>query len=424
MATPAATDPVQTPADGIIGRRQGPAFLPLFLLAWFGVTIAFNGLMGAAIPKVVYLLDPVRKDADLALITSVGGVVTLVLTPLFGRLSDRTRARWGMRKPWMAGGAVVLFAGVLVLAYAHTLPLLVLGWSVTQIGIAAVAMGQHTLLADQIPARIRARVSAATGVAGGVATVAGAAIIAALPQDRQALWFLVPGAICLVLNLALCFGYVDARRSAPAEPLRLRELLATYWLNPVRYKDFAWAWICRFFITMSILTVSLFLLFLIIDSLGVPPERASAVQAVAYSVFVVANMVTTVLFGWISDRTGRRKTIVFAASALTVAGLVVAMLARDQTMFLIGLGIVGAGQGAFISVDVAMMTELIPSVDDAGKDLGIVALSYQLPQVIGPIVGAWVVGLGGCSNYTNLFIFTIVLAALGALSVLPIKGVR
>lgn len=424
MSSTAATDSPETPAEGIIGQRQGPAFLPLFILAWFGVTIAFNGMMGAAIPKVVYLLGPESKDRNLAVITSIGGVVTLVLTPLFGRLSDRTRLGWGMRRPWMAGGAVVILAGALVLAYAHVVPLLVLGWCITQIGIAAVAMGQHTLLADQIPARIRARVSAATGVSAGVATVAGAAIIAALPQDQQAPWFLVPGTICLVLNLALCFGYRDARRTTPVEPLRAREILATYWLNPVRYKDFAWAWVCRFCITMSILTVSLFLLFLIIDSLGVPPERASAVQAVSYSVFVVANMVTTVLFGWISDRPGRRKTIVFSASALTVAGLVVAMLAGDQTMFLIGLGIVGAGQGAFISVDVAMMTELIPSVDDAGKDLGIVALSYQLPQVIGPIVGAWVVGLGGGSNYTNLFLFTIVLAALGALAVLPIKGVR
>lgn len=133
---------------------------------------------------------------------------------------------------------------------------------------------------------------------------------------------------------------------------------------------------------------------------------------------------TTLIFGWISDRTGRRKAIVLISSVITTAGLVVAMLAGDQTLFLVALAVVGAGQGAFISVDVAMMTELIPSADDAGKDLGIVALSYQLPQVIGPIIGAWVIGIGGGHNYTNLFIFTIVLAALGAVTVLPIKGVR
>lgn len=173
------------PHDEIIGSRQGWQFVPALVVAWLGLNVAVNGFLGAAIPKAVYLLGRADKDAHLALVTSIGGVVALIATPVCGRLSDRTRARWGMRKPWMLGGSVVIVLGAVVLAYSHSLVSLIVGWSLTQLGISAVAMGQHTLLADQVPARTRARVAAATGVASSLGAVLGAMIVGALPQDRR-----------------------------------------------------------------------------------------------------------------------------------------------------------------------------------------------------------------------------------------------
>ncbi|MFP3821875.1 hypothetical protein SB658_24570, partial [Bacillus sp. SIMBA_008] len=87
-----------------------------------------------------------------------------------------------------------------------------------------------------------------------------------------------------------------------------------YWLNPLRYRDFFWAWACRLFVTMSILTVSTYLLFFIIDRLGVPKEQASGVFATVLIAFTLTSILTTVVFGWISDRTGRRKAIVWVSA--------------------------------------------------------------------------------------------------------------
>ena len=134
---------------------------------------------------------------------------------------------------------------------------------------------------------------------------------------------------------------------------------------------------------------------------------------------------TTSLFGWISDRTGRRKAIVWVSALLSAAGLTIAALAPDLTTFLIAMMLVGGAQGAFISVDIAMMTEVLPNFDEAGKDLGIVSLSYQVPQVLVPVLAIPLLAIGGSGeNYSALFIAAIVFGVLGGLCVLPIKSVK
>lgn len=410
-------------ADEILGGPQGRQFLPLLVLAWFGAGITVGAITGAAIPKLLTLLDEPAKEHNLALVSAVGGIAITVATPLFGRLSDRTTAALGMRRPWYIGGLAVGSIGCLLMALATGVPLLLLGWVVVQLGYGAVAMANHTLLADQVPARIRARVSAAVGVATAVSTIVGVGLVAALPFGSSWTWFAVPGLLGLFAVAPICAGFRDVVRTSPPPPLRARDLLGSYWLDPVRYRDFAWAWTSRFFMTMSILTISLFLFFLIIDTLGFSAQEAGGVQTRALAVFFVGNVIATVLFGWLSDRLGRRREIVWASGLCSAAGVAVVMLSGGMGAFLTGMAVVGFAQGAYIAVDVALMTEVLPSREDAGKDLGIVALAYQLPQIIGPVVGAAVISLAG-GDYRGLFVFSIVCSVLGGLAVVPIRGVR
>lgn len=424
--TTAAADAVPAnplAGDEIIGRRQGWWFLPLLVLSWFGSALVIGAISGASMPKFLTLLDEESKEENLALISSVGGIVVMIATPLIGRLSDRTMLAWGMRKPWYAGGIVVAALGVVLLALSGTVWGMVLGWCVLQVGNGAIAMANHTLLADQVPSRIRARAAAATGVGAGIATIAAAAIVAALPIDQAWTWYAVPGALGLLFVLPMLFCYTDATRTTRPEPLRVRDILSTYWLNPARYRDFAWAWVSRFFMTMSILSISLYLFFLIVETLGYSAEQAGGVQTTALLAFFVGNIVATVLFGWISDKLGRRKLIIWISGIVSAAGIIVVMSSPGMGTFLVGITIVGFAQGAYIAVDVALMTEVLPSREDAGKDLGIVALAYQLPQVLAPVAAAGFIALAG-GSYSGLYLFSIVCSLIGGLTVIPVRGVR
>lgn len=423
-ASPSSTAAMTTAArDDIPGGPQPRGFLPLFVVAWFGVTLALGTISGASIPKALAFLDDATKAMNLSIITGAGGVMIIVITPLFGRLSDRTMSRFGLRRPWLIGGALVATVGVLILSAAQSLIGTLVGWLIVQAGFGASNMVIHALLADQIPRRIRARVAAAAGVATGLGLIVGAQIMALLPNDQRWAWFVVPGLIGVVLSTVFVFRFRDIVRTAPAPALRAADILSTYWLSPRRHPDFFWAFLSRFLVTMSITAISTFLLFIIIDRLHVPVTEASPVQALALVVFMIGNIVTAVLFGWISDRSGRRKAIVVVASALSAIGLVLTMMASDVGSILVGIAIVGAAQGAYVSVDVALMTEVLPSFDEAGKDLGIVALSYQIPQLLVPVIALPLLAAGG-GGYDAFFVLAIGFAAIGGLAVLPIRSVR
>lgn len=411
--------------DTVPGSPQPRGFLAAFVLSWFGLNLVLGTLIGASIPKVFALADDATKGISLSVVAAVGGVVVMVITPLFGRLSDRTMSRLGKRRPWILGGSLVGLAGALVLAVSTQLWLVVVGWAIVQIGYGATNSAVHALLADQIPKRTRARVSAAASVGSVLALIVGSVLIAALPNDAQWTWFVVPAVLGTVFSALLFFRLRDIVRTERAEPWRWSDVLSTYWLNPIAYRDFFWAWACRLLVTMSIVTVTLYLLYFIIDRLGVPAEQASGVYAQILIVFTLATIVTGVLFAWISDRTGRRKAIVWVSALLSAGGLVVAACSTDIGMFLIAMTLVGAAQGAFVSVDVAMMTEVLPTFDEAGKDLGIVSLSYQVPQVLVPVIAIPLLAIGGgTQNYTALFVAAITFGVLGGLAVLPIRKVR
>jgi MFS family permease len=84
--------------------------------------------------------------------------------------------------------------------------------------------------------------------------------------------------------------------------------------------------------------------------------------------------------------------------------------------------VLGAGFGMFLAVDFALLTEVLPSAADRGKDMGVINIAASSPQVIAPLIAApTVLYLGG---YTALFALSAVIGLLGAVFVVKIKGVR
>src|SRR3546814_3873150 len=62
--------------------------------------------------------------------------------------------------------------------------------------------------------------------------------------------------------------------------------------------------------------------------------------------------------GLLSDRIGRRKPIVFASSIIMGAALTVPLFLPSLQGMLIYAALIGIGYGAFMSVDMALMTQI------------------------------------------------------------------
>jgi MFS family permease len=81
----------------------------------------------------------------------------------------------------------------------------------------------------------------------------------------------------------------------------------------------------------------------------------------------------------------------------------------------------GMGYGAYIAVDQALITQVLPQARDRAKDLGIINIAIVCPGAIGALIAAPVVSLAG---YPALFAATAVVAIAASLGVWRIKSVR
>jgi MFS family permease len=83
--------------------------------------------------------------------------------------------------------------------------------------------------------------------------------------------------------------------------------------------------------------------------------------------------------------------------------------------------VAGIGMGAFNAVDQALNVEVLPSQENAAKDLGVLNLANTGGQIVGPLVAAAAISAVG---YQAMFPFAAGLALVGAGLILAIRRVR
>ena len=193
-AGPQDWDPATDRRTVLNVRPVGRGFVSLYALSYAGGALVFLApLLVSLALKVNSLVGIDQAPKNLALVTGVGSLLAIVSNPFFGRLSDRTTSRLGMRRPWMlvglAGGAI----GTLTIAVAPSIPVVLLGWCICQVFFNALLAAQVAVLHDQVPTVQRGVVSGVLGVCLPVASVAGTYLVQAFDQHHPDH---VPGAVC------------------------------------------------------------------------------------------------------------------------------------------------------------------------------------------------------------------------------------
>ena len=405
-------------------ERVGWGFISLYSLAYMSTCLVFLApLLVTLALKIDSLVGIQQAPKSLALVTGSGALLSLVGNPFFGRMSDRTTSRLGMRRPWMVIGLLGGSVGILVVAWAPTVAVVLVGWCTAQLFFNALLAALVAVLPDQVPTVQRGMVSGVLGVCLPLASVIGTFVVQVFAGNQLAM-FLAPCAIggFFILLFALT---LDDRHLARADrpDWSVRELLRTFYVNPRRSPDFAWAFVSRFMIVMAYAFLATYQAYYLLDKIGTAEAdvpRQVFLGTVSQSVMIVA---ASLVGGRLSDRTGRRKVFVLAASVVYGLAMFVIAVASGFNGFLVGMAIAGLGFGLYMAVDLALVADVLPDKENVAKDLGVFNMAGALPFVIAPAIAPVVLAISG-GSYGVLYAVAGVFAVVGAAAILPVTGVR
>ena len=405
-------------------RRVGWGFISLYALAFISTSLVFLApLLVSLALKVNSLVGIEQAPNSLSVVTGIGALLAMVGNPFFGRMSDRTSSRLGMRRPWMVIGLVGGSLGILIVALAPSIPVVLVGWCIAQLLFNALLAAMVAVLPDQVPVGQRGLVAGVLGVCVPVASVSGTFLVKLFTGNQLAM-FLVPCAVGGFFILLFAVRLDDRRLARADKPAwSLREFASTFYVNPRKSPDFAWAFASRFMFVLAYAFLTTYQAYYLLDKIGsaeAEVPRQIFLGTLTQSVVVVA---ASLIGGRLSDRTGRRKRFVLTAAVVYGLAMFVIAIASNFNGFLVGMAIGGLGFGVYTAVDLALVADVLPDSDNAAKDLGVLNIAGALPFSVAPGIAPAVLAIGG-GSYGVLYAVAGVCAIIGAVAILPVKGVR
>jgi MFS family permease len=202
--------------------------------------------------------------------------------------------------------------------------------------------------------------------------------------------------------------------------------------RPRRSPDFTWVVVTRMLVMMGVYIVQVFLLQYMIFVAKAPNPQAATTQFII--LLTVAATASTLFAGWGSDRIGRKRMVYICGAFMTIVGaafIFTPYFAPNNILQVafIAAAIFGLGYGAYISVDWALVADVLPSEATFARDMGIWNIALTLPQVLAFVFGSILISLGVALGsrilgYTLLFVCFVVFCVLGTVTIRFIKGVR
>lgn len=457
-----------------MGRMKPLSWLRLLALTTFGfaLTLVSNTLDPAIYGHTILQIAPDNPNTVLGFATAAGSILSIFLAPIIGAFSDRTKSRWGKRFPFFMAGVPIIVLSLLTIGFANSVTIFLLGVLLYRVGDYLVFPVWEAIYPDHVPSQQR-------GLAGGMkaffdilAVVTGRFIAGELMAravefgDSYVVAAIAVPSVILLAALAITWlalrglptpspapslrsgqalpperGRVKEKRlgiafprlrSGQAKPLLRNELLAkTNFVDVFRFdwrkhRDFVWWTINRFLYWTGFVTIGTFMLFYVIDVIGLAEADAQRYIARVSLVLGGAILFAAIPAGRLADRLGRRPLIIVSC-ALTAIGAVLVVLLRDLNGLTVAAALVGLGAGIYNASSFALLTDVVP-VREAGRFLGLANIAGAAGGALARFAGGAVIdplnALSGSSSsgYLALYIVAAIFFVLSTWAALRLPG--
>jgi Na+/melibiose symporter-like transporter len=390
---------------------------------WFGLSFLWNGLHPIILPALLLTFIPVsQKNSYLGIMTFIGLILAMFIQPISGSISDRTRSKFGSRRPWMFWGVLFVSIFLGLMSNSSTLLWLVVLYFLLQISSNIAHGPAQGLIPDLVPQEKR-------GLASGVKNLLemSALVITSLTagklmsEDNPSRAFIIIAGVVLA-SAAITLFFTKEKKSdqdAQTEDFRLRDLIG---FNAKENPEFIKLLISRLMILFGIYAVQRFAQYYIQDWLGLanPEEITGNLMA------AIGGAITLVVFpaGFIADKIGPKRLNLMAGflASFGIAGLI---FTKTLAMLYVFGTVLGLATGIFFSVNWALAMKLIPK-NQGGKYLGITNFATAGASALVGIGGLLVDKLNNLNPGTFLGypIFFTVAALSSLIGTLVLRGIK
>ena len=407
------------PLDKVTIARFGAGFI-IFGVLW----MSGLGIVSAVLLSMHYkTIEGVNPDALIGIVNAFTAVASLIANLMFGNFSDRSRSRFGRRTPWILFGAVLGGVTLFLTGTTHNAVLLTIFYCACMFGLNCMIAPMVAILSDRVPSGIRGTMSAFYGAGATIGSPIGT-MLGALFIKNLIPGFAVAG-VLMFLGGVVSMLIMPKEESAdflPKDEGSLKDVLVSF--RPPAFHgahDFYKAFVGRFCMLVSYQMIAVYQLYIIQNYIGQSVDESAVTVSVVSMIMMVMSLVGSFISGPVSDIIGRRKVPVVVASVLFAIGIAMPWVFPSSMGMYLFAGIAGLGYAVYSAVDQALLVDVLPNKEEAGKDLGILNMATTLGQMCGPIVmSALVVNLG----YNFAFPTSIALAIIGCFIIMAIKKVK
>ena len=161
-------------------QRVTGGWIAVFAAAWLGIWMAQLTPDPAAAARADRCRSCNRQNwvdsvVAFGVISGIAGLCALIAYPLTGALSDRTTSRFGRRRPWIAGGALLFAVSLVLLGLQTSIVGIGIFWALALIGFCVLTAALTATISDQVPVDQRGFVSGWISAPQAVGTILGLA---------------------------------------------------------------------------------------------------------------------------------------------------------------------------------------------------------------------------------------------------------
>ncbi|HEY4228490.1 MAG TPA: MFS transporter, partial [Candidatus Limnocylindrales bacterium] len=400
-------------------------------LYWLGLSSIFAGLSYIMASRLEFagLVDKAGAGRALFLVSISGAVIAVIVQPTIGSISDYTISRWGRRKPYIFIGSLLDLVFLVGIAYSNTL-IAIAGFIALLQFSSNFAQGPFQgYVPDLVPAAQVGTASALVGMMQILGVVSGYAIGAlAAAFHRYEIGLIALG----VLEVATMLSVVIRVREGPSPKARggrpWRSIAAEAWGTDIlRERSFLWLVASRLAILMGGSVLTSLAVFYLARTMGLNEHDSGLVFIPLVALVAVGTVAAVVPAARISDRVGRKR-VIWSSCAVSAIGLGMVAGAPSLPFAFVGALLYGISAGMFLSVDWALMTDIIPKAS-SGRYMGLSNVATASAGVLAIAIGGTLMDLVGGpgldpSGPRAALWLAVVLMGIGALLLRPVDERR